>query len=411
MYTAKAIIHRNKARIAVYFENKTELKERFKKLVDARWSATLKAWHLPDTEENRKRFKITAPLQHNCRLKQPLAACPPLPEGERALPLKKQINNISIQQLTNVYNHQSTNKTAEQSTNVSLAKTPFTYLDDTHLQARQAYVDLLRLENYSVNTIETYKFWFTRFLLCFPHHKPSSITKPEIMQLLTAYRNSKKWSATSQNQLINAIKYFYEKVVKRPREVYDLPRAEKPFQLPAVFAQQEVKAIILNTENLKHRTILCLAYSGGLRVSELVNLKLADIDRNRMVLTLRQAKGKKDRQIMLSETLLQMFETYYQQQTIKPKTWLFEGANHTQYSTRSIEEIIKKAKQKAGIKKKGSIHALRHSFATHLLEGGTDIMIIKELLGHSSIKTTAIYTHVSKKQISKVQSPLDKLGL
>lgn len=221
------------------------------------------------------------------------------------------------------------------------------------------------------------------------------------------FKNSAKWSATTQNQLISSIKFFYEQLLRRPKDIYDLPRAQKPEQLPTVFAESEIRAIINACDNLKHRTILCLAYGGGLRVSEIVNMKIADIDSERMVIQVRQAKGKKDRQIMLAEKLLTMLRVYFLE--YRPKKWLFEGQFGEQYSARSIQVVLQKAKEKAGIKKKGSIHALRHSFATHLLEGGTDIMSIKELLGHTSLRTTMTYTHVSKKFISKIQSPLDKL--
>jgi site-specific recombinase XerD len=263
------------------------------------------------------------------------------------------------------------------------------------------------LKNYSAATITTYRTLFTIFLCHFPDHKPSSITKNEVMDFLMAYKNSGKWTATIQNQYISAIKFFFEGLLKRPNEYYDLPRAQKPEQLPTVFAEQEVKQLILSTENLKHRSMLCLAYAGGLRVSEIVNVKLTDIDSKRMVITLRQAKGKKDRQVMLSEKLLLMLREYFKK--YKPKMWLFEGQGGEKYSTRSVQLVIHEAKQRAGIKKKGSIHALRHSFATHLLEGGTDILSIKELLGHTSLRTTMIYTHVSKKHLAKIQSPLDKL--
>ena len=161
------------------------------------------------------------------------------------------------------------------------------------------------------------------------------------------------------------------------------------------------------SENLKHKTILCLAYSGGLRISEIVNLKIRDIDSKRMVITLRQAKGKKDRQVMLSEKLLIMLRVYFKE--YRPKQWLFEGYGGEQYSVRSVSKVMEHAKEKAGIKKKGNIHAMRHSFATHLLEGGTDLLSIKQLLGHNSLRTTTIYTHVSKKHLSKIQSPLDRL--
>jgi len=162
-------------------------------------------------------------------------------------------------------------------------------------------------------------------------------------------------------------------------------------------------------ENLKHKTMLCLSYACGLRVSEIVNMKIRDIDSKRMVITIRQSKGRKDRQVMLSEKLLILLREYYKQ--YKPVLWLFEGQFGGEYSIRSVQKVLERVKEKSGVKKKGSIHALRHSFATHLLEGGTDLISIKELLGHSSLSTTAIYTHVSKKQISKIQSPLDKLDL
>lgn len=227
------------------------------------------------------------------------------------------------------------------------------------------------------------------------------------MDYLVSVRNKEKWSASEQNGTVNAIKFFYEKVLQRPREVYDLPRAKKPFQLPTVFAEEEIKKIFDATENLKHKTILCLAYAAGLRVSEIVNLKIENIDSKRMVMLIQQAKGQKDRIVMLSGKLLLLFRAYYKE--YKPKKYLFEGQFSEQYSPCSIQLILKAAKQKAGIKKKGSIHALRHSFATHLLESGTDLLSIKSLLGHNSLRTTAIYTHISKKHLSKIQSPLDKL--
>jgi integrase/recombinase XerD len=287
------------------------------------------------------------------------------------------------------------------------ANNNFIPLGTAHLAAVEAYVGLLKLKNYSDATIKVYRTLFIIFLCHFSDQKPSTITKNEVMDFLLAYRNSEKWSATIQNQFISAIKFFFEELLKRPKEFYDLPRAQKPEQLPAVFAEEEVKQLILATENLKHRSMLCLAYAGGLRVSEIVNVKLTDVDSKRMVIILRQAKGKKDRQVMLSEKLLVMLREYFKE--FKPKLWLFEGQSGGQYSTRSVQEVIQQAKQKAGIKKKGSIHALRHSFATHLFEGGTDIVSIQELLGHTSIRTTMIYTHVSKKHLAKIQSPLDKL--
>jgi integrase/recombinase XerD len=283
----------------------------------------------------------------------------------------------------------------------------FVLLNSYHALAVRAYIEMLRLRNYSKNTIRTYKNWFIYFLNHFKGRKPSSITKNQILDFMVIFRNNKTWSATSQNQLISAIKFFYEHLLKRPKEVYDLPRAQKPEQLPTVFSESEVLSIIKATDNLKHKTILCLAYAGGLRISEIVNLKIRDIDSKRMVILLRQAKGKKDRIVMLSEKLLIMFRAYYKE--YKPNVWLFEGQDGNQYSARSISQMVQECKRKAKVYKKGGIHALRHSFATHLLERGTDLLSIKELMGHNSLRTTLGYTHVSKKHISKIQSPLDRL--
>jgi site-specific recombinase XerD len=276
-----------------------------------------------------------------------------------------------------------------------------------HERALHAYVALLKLKNYSPNTLSNYANWFKVFLQHFPDRKPSSITPTEILDFLNQYRQSSKWSATVQNQLINAIKFFYEKLLKRPVEYYDLPRAKKEQKLPTVFAEEEIRKMIEACENLKHRCMLCLAYAAGLRVSEIVNMKLKDIDSKRMVIMIRQSKGRKDRQVMLSPKLLELLREYFKQ--YRPKQWLFEGQGGEQYSIRSIQKVINTAKTKAGINRKGSIHALRHSFATHLLESGTDLISIKQLLGHNSLRTTMTYTHVSKKHISKIQSPLDKL--
>jgi integrase/recombinase XerD len=280
-------------------------------------------------------------------------------------------------------------------------------LNHMQLLALNAYIELMRLKNYSPNTISVYRNWFIIFMNGFPHHKPSSITKNEIMDYLVAFRNSNKWSATSQNQFINAIKFFYEKLLNRPTQYYDLPRAQKPEMLPTVFAESEILAIIKATGNLKHKTMLCLAYGAGMRVSEIVHLKIHDIDSKRMVINIRQSKGLKDRIVMLSEKLLIMLRAYYKE--YKPGIWMFEGHNKEQYSARSLQLVLAHCKEKAGVKKKGSVHALRHSFATHLLESGTDIFSIKDLLGHTCLRTTMNYTHVSKAAINKIQSPLDKL--
>ncbi len=365
--TPASVDHRGEKRIKLVFENNARLTDAVKQLPGRKWSKTMNAWHIP------KNKKLLEQLVEALSPKESLST-------EVITPIAK-VTETMLQSYTPISKIQQL--------------------------ALQAYIEMLRLRNYSENTIRNYQNWFLIFLRHFPERKPSEINKNEIMDFLVKFRNSPKWSATSQNQLVNAIKYFYEQLLKRPREYYDLPRAQKPHQLPTVFAESEIFAIIKATENLKHKTILCLAYAGGLRISEIVNLKITDVDSKRMVITLRQAKGKKDRQVMLADRLLLMLRAYFKE--YKPKTWMFEGQYGEQYTTRSIGKVMEACKRKAGIKKKGSIHALRHSFATHLLESGTDLLIIKELLGHTNIRTTMTYTHVSKKTISKVQSPLDKL--
>lgn len=282
-------------------------------------------------------------------------------------------------------------------------------ISDWQQNAVTAFCDRIRLKQYSAATLKNYRWCFIVFLEAFPNHKPSQINKTEVMQFLVNYLNRHHPSASYYNQMINSIKFFYEEVLGRPREVYELPRAKKEFKLPSIFSAEEIKKILAVTNNVKHKAILCLAYAGGLRISEIVNLKIKDIDSARMTITIRQAKGKKDRQVMLSEKLLMLLRLYYKE--YKPSIYFFEGANHEQYSARSIQLVLKQAKKKAKINKQGAMHALRHSFATHLLEGGTDLVSIKELLGHSDIRTTNIYTHVSTKNISKIQSPLDKLDI
>ena len=209
-----------------------------------------------------------------------------------------------------------------------------------------------------------------------------------------------------QNLMINAIKFFYEQLLKRPREEYDLPRAKEPHLLPNILSVEEVLRLFECTGNRKHRLLLMLAYSGGLRISEVVNLELADVDSRRMVIHLRAAKGKRDRVVMLSEVFLEELREYYRR--YRPKRWVFEGQTGERYSVRSIQLVFRAAVKKAGIRKRITFHGLRHCFATHLLEGGTDLRRIQELLGHRSIKTTLRYTHVATTDLAKVTSPLDK---
>jgi site-specific recombinase XerD len=267
-------------------------------------------------------------------------------------------------------------------------------------------VRFLNLKSYSSSTIKNYKDAFVNFADHFDDRDLNTISKREVEDYLLYLRN-KKLSETTIHGAINAIKFYYEQVLKKQKEFYQLQRPKKPIKNVTVFSENEVTKIISAISNIKHKAMLMIGYAAGLRISEIVNLKIKDIDSERMMLHIRNAKGKKDREVILSETLLLVLREYYKKYS--PKDFLFEGQTGTQYSTRSLSLVMQQAKLKAGVKKEGSIHAFRHSFATHLLEGGTDITIIQKLLGHNDIKTTLRYTHVSNVMINKVKSPLDKL--
>lgn len=392
--TIRRILHRNIHCLGIIFSNDQEINRVVKSFKTVRWTQTHRCWLVDDTPENR--HELYNQLQQY---------------GEFIL-VELTMDDLLYPQVQPVVPENTVPMTIRKwepppQVKVEIAESNAYVLTEAQLVALSAYVELMRLKNYSENSIKNYRTHFIEFLKAFPTRYPDQVSKNEIMDYLVRLRNNNKWTATIQNQKISAIKFFYEQVLNKPREEYELPRAMKPLILPAVFAENEVKRILEVTKNLKHRAMLSLAYSAGLRVSEIVNMRLADIDSKRMVINVRQAKGKKDRLVMLSGKLLTLLRAYFKE--YKPKKWLFEGQYGEQYSSRSAQMVLGASKRKAGIRKKGSIHALRHSFATHLLEGGTDIMTIKELLGHNSLRTTSIYMHVSKRNLAKIQSPLDKL--
>jgi integrase/recombinase XerD len=263
---------------------------------------------------------------------------------------------------------------------------------------------------YSEKTIKLYNGLFEEFINYYPTYDIKTIDEPMIIQFLRYLVTERKISITYQNQSINAIKFYYEKVLGGQRKFYFIDRPKKEKALPSVLSTEEVKAILNATENIKHKAILMTIYSSGLRISEAISLKIKDIDSERMQIRIEQAKGKRDRYTLLSEKNLHILRAYFKE--YRPQIWLFEGLKlGEQYSTRSIQNIFHASVQKAGIIKDVSVHTLRHSFATHLLENGTDIRYIQSLLGHSSSKTTEIYTHITTKGFDQIKSPLDKLDI
>jgi site-specific recombinase XerD len=273
----------------------------------------------------------------------------------------------------------------------------------------EEYTNKLKTLNYSYQTLKTYKAMFIDYINYYPENRPEELTKQHINDYIVYLVRKRNVTVSYQNQAINAIKFFYEKVLGRERETYYIERPEKEFRLPEVLSEEEVGSIFKNVDNLKHKSILYLIYACGLRISEALNLQLTDILSDRHLIIVRNGKGRKDRTTLLSRKLLEILRNYYKE--YRPKKWLFESPEGGQYSSTSVRKILKKATIRAGVKRKITPHTLRHSFATHLLERGTDLRYIQSLLGHGSSKTTEIYTHITKKGVEKIVSPLEHLDI
>lgn len=345
-WTANPIKHKGENRIAVYFEKNAELIARIKKIDGARWSQSLVAWHLPDTEENRERFKI-APLTHS------------LPSTEGITQIEK-------------------------------------------------FKQWMHSKRYSENTITTYSEALKSFLVFYREKDVAEITNEDVIVYNNEYILKNNLSASYQNQIVNAIKLFFQTIRETKMLVDKIHRPKRAKVLPNVLSKEEVKLILNAHSNMKHKMMLSLIYSCGLRCGELLALEPVHIDSKRNLILLKNAKGKKDRIAPLSPKILEMLREYYTQ--FKPEKYLFEGQIIGQpYDNRSLQQVLKQALRKTGIAKPATLHWLRHSFATHLLESGTDLRYIQELLGHNSSKTTEIYTHVSTKSIQQIKSPFDDL--
>jgi len=269
----------------------------------------------------------------------------------------------------------------------------------------EAYLQKMEIRRYSLNTAKTYVSCFEAFI---NHFKDvgdlMAISEIEIkayLQLLV----QRKLSDSYINQAINSIKFYYEVVKEMPNRFYHIERPFKAEKLPEVLGKETILAMISNTPSLKHKCIISLLYSAGLRRSELINLKIADIDSSRMVLNIKQGKGKKDRITLLGASMLEDLRAYYRK--FRPKNYLFEGVHGSPYSATSIQKVIKRAARKSNVKKTVTPHMLRHSFATHLLEAGTDLRYVQVLLGHNSTRTTEIYTHVAVNNIKSIKNLLD----
>ena len=352
--------HRSKEIVVIQFDYSTEIVNLLKVSFPARWSQTKKCWWIARKDFDYRKFK------------EVFAS-----------------DEIIID---------------DQKTSITSTKKDTKF----KLKLPKGYLEKLEQKRYSPQTIKIYTSYFNDFQKHFSDKNLLDITTDETNTYILKLIKTKSISTSQQNQRINAIKFYYEKVLGKDRKVYKIDRANKAKILPTVLSKLEVKAIINSCTNKKHKCILSLIYSAGLRRSELVNLKLSDIDSTRGLVIIKNAKGNKDRVSLLSPLLVNELRDYYK--NYKPKVYLFEGQEvGSKYSTTSVANILKQACTKTRIKKKISPHTLRHSFATHLLEQGTDLRYIQNLLGHSSSKTTEIYTHVSTQNISQIKNPIDDI--
>lgn len=346
MYKSTLIQHRNQDRIALFFRYDKELIMKVRKIKGANWSATKNCWHIPDTKENRQRFNIAI-------------------NSNKKLSIEKQ-------------------------------------------KKLEEFVAWMASKRYSKNTIKTYMEAVRVFLVYYTEKKINVINNADVIRFNNDYILKNKLSASYQNQFVNGLRLFYKIVEFTNLDISLVHRPKVEKHLPHILSKQEIKLILEAHINFKHRTMLSLIYACGLRRGELLNLKPKNILSDRNLLHIFQSKGNKDRVVPISDKTIEMLRTYYK--GCKPKVWLFEGqVVGKQYSPTSLQEVLKSAVKKAGIKKKVTLHWLRHSYATHLLESGTDIRYIQELLGHNSSRTTEIYTHVSNRDIQNITSPFDLL--
>jgi integrase/recombinase XerD len=384
--------HRAQDRIAIIFERDAVLNQAIRKLPELRWSKTNTCWHLPLSRKNY--YALKAALANKALVDDRL-----LMEHFKKLPK----NDTS----TTVPAIASKKKTAV----IPLTKTATRQrIQPVNAHVLPALLRHLNLKGYSPSTKRTYVNEMSQFLQAIKGTPADSFTADRIKDYLNYCHVSLKLSENTLHSRMNGMKFYFEQVLKQEKFFFDIPRPKKPMLLPKLLNESELARLFNALSNKKHKAMLFTAYSAGLRVSEIVKLKLADIDSKRMQIFVERAKGKKDRYVNLSPVLLDILRKYIADHKPRPKVYLFESEQTgASYPTRTVQNIFTNAKNKAGIRKEVGIHSLRHSFATHLLEKGTDIRYIKDLLGHFNLKTTERYLHVSKRQLVNIISPFDDL--
>ena len=393
--------HRNQYWIAITAPLLQNINNLLRQLPAIKFSKTHKCWLVPLSRENYKtvyhQLMAFAQLDTGAMKKwftENSAATNIKPVAELPVEKKKPINK----------NHTIIKAAAEPLKNNTEALLPST-LNSALLREM---LQLLQLKSYSESTQRTYIGEMAQFLQHIKKQPAESFTVKRLKDYLQYCYATLKLTENTIHSRMNAMKFYYEQVLKRDKFFWEIPRPKKRTILPKVISEEKIIKALFGVENIKHKTILVTAYSAGLRVSEVVSLRVTDIDSDRMQIAIRGAKGKKDRMATLSLFALQLLREYVT--LYKPKIYLFEGLDKDKhYSSRSAQTIFNNAIIGLNLPESISFHSLRHSYATHLLENGTDIKYIQDLLGHSDIKTTLRYTHVSIKALAKIESPLDKI--
>ena len=450
---ASKIVHNNENRIKIDFPFNQEIVSKLKQIPDAKWSKTHNAWHIPDNKESIEGLKRIFPdvallwqegsnyeSKKNVVQKEAYQNSILVEVFDKRIFLKIPKNDLDIRFIKTLnYNSWNSNKMRWEipnyKNNLELIKKHFgnrltnivVQQDNSitvkpkqtiKLQKKEIPEELnkqisefrkwLEHKRYSESTIKTYTESVKTFLIFMLPKPVHEIVAGDMVKFVNEYIIESDYSYSYQNQVVNAAKLFFREVIKSKLDVEKFERPRRQHPLPNVLSKEEIKAILNAPVNVKHRTMLSLIYACGLRRSELLNLKPVHIDSKRGLLIIKDSKGKKDRIVPISDKIIEILREYYKM--YKPQIWLFEGQKAgEQYSETSLQEVLKIAIKKAKINKPVSLHWLRHSYATHLLESGTDLRYIQELIGHKSSKTTEIYTHVSTNSIQKIKSPFDDL--
>ncbi|HET8839307.1 MAG TPA: tyrosine-type recombinase/integrase [Flavobacteriaceae bacterium] len=361
--------HRDAPQIAIGFPYNPEIKLHLQKLDFIKWSRTHRTFYAPRTSEN-----LHLLFKH-LRAKNWFVDYSQLSQGAAKKPVKAKRISLPV-------------------------------LDEKEQSKLIRFKKWMEQRRLSDNTVKTYVEVTALFLRYVQLKGGMEITSKLIENFNYEHIVAAGKSISYQNQCINGIRKYLD-YTGTNMESFELERPKRPKRLPEILSLEEVKVILDSTGNLKHKTLLSLIYSAGLRIGEALSLKASDIDSQRMLIHIKNAKGKKDRYTLLSVHFLKLLRSY--EQTYRPTMFLFEGQNGGKYTSSSARSVLSQAVRKTGIKKRVTLHTLRHSFATHLLENGTDLRYIQYLLGHNSPKTTMIYTHVSETSVRKIRNPFDGL--